>query len=507
MLRISELILPAILAVAACLSQSAQADVMRPFSVWLAKDVDLAVPITAPIYVPELSRALRNSEVPETTAFSARVTKGRAKGSRGHILLERAQDLPAFGGDTNNIPAVYLYEGSASLRDLARDPALQNYLTCEARHCTLRAPLIVEKNATLRIDGVKLDLIQNRGAMLVNMGLMTIRNSDVTAIMPQDFAFGEKYREFRPFIAGREGSDTRLIGSSFTDLGYNRPLSYGVSIETREGNAEPTGMLVGNVFDGLYYGFYSHHAKNIPIVDNLYRDNIIYGIDPHDYSYNLWIIGNRAYGTKKKHGIIISRGVTNTVIAMNRSHDNAAAGIMLDRHSSNNLVIYNHTKRNDYDGISIYESSGNLIAHNTGVANGKTGLRIRNSRDLIIAHNYFAGNATGILAYTARPNGFVRRDDDIYTMEVQTRMIANTVSGNSREDMSVKGCISRMIFFEELGKQPGFTTERVTFGGDKHWREMLRRVAEITRGSLDIRYECDAIEVRPAEGRAKKNAG
>lgn len=507
MLGFSKHCLSAAVLLSAALALPLKADVMRPFSVWLAKEADLKVPVTAPIYVPELSRALRMTPVQASDAFTVRITKGQVANSIPHRSLNRAAELPKFDGSTRAIPAIHLTKGRTSLRALARAPEVQDHLSCDGPHCKLSAPLLIAEGATLTLDGVRLDLEQAGAALISNHGSLTIRNSHLEAILPADFTFDEKYRSFRPFVMGEEGSDTRLIGSSFVNLGYNGSSSYGVSIAARKGERAPTGMLVGNTFEGLYYGFYSHHAKNISIIDNLYRDNIVYGIDPHDYSYNLWIIGNRTHGTQKKHGIIISRGVHNTVIAMNRSYDNAAAGIMLDRHSSDNVVIHNHTQNNGNDGIAIYESSDNLIAYNTGLSNGKTGLRIRNSRGLIVAHNYFASNVTGIKAYTGRPSGFARRDEDIYTKETQARLISNTVTGNTREDMSVKGCISRMIFFEEPGNQPGFTTEKVTFGGDKHWRDMLRALASRTRGSLDIRYECEAIEVRPAEERSDKNSG
>lgn len=493
-------------AVAASCAAPAIGDPMRPFSIWPAQPFDVAVPVTAPIYVPEISRALRAKPVATSASFRVEVTVGRPKGSPTHRLLQRSATLPAFDGSYDTIPAIVVKRGRVDLQTLAKQSGVAPHLKCEADHCTLSSALLVAKGAELLIDNTHIDLIQQSGAMIVNYGHMTVRNSYLQARMPVGFSFGKEAREFRPFLSGQEGSDTHLIGSVFKDLGYNRPSSYGVSIDARTGEAEPTGVLVGNVFDGLYYGFYSHHAKNVPIVDNLYRDNIIYGIDPHDYSYNLWILGNRAYGTKKKHGIIISRGVHDTVIAMNRSHDNARAGIMLDRHSSNNTVIYNHNWRNGYDGIAIYESSGNLIAHNTGVENGKTGLRIRNSQDLIVAHNYFSGNVTGIKAYTGRPNGFERRDEDIYRMEVQANLMENTVSANHREDLSLKGCVSRMVFTTLSNKQPGFTTPNVRFGGDKTWKEMLRRVSKLTYGDLEVRYDCEVFIVEPAVERAERDA-
>jgi len=481
-----------------CLAPMATADPLRPFSVWMAQPQDTRVPVTAPIYLPEISRALRNTPLPVPGRYQARLTRGKPAASMPHRLLRRARDLPVYGGDDSQMPAIHLVSGTTDLVTLARDPALTRYLRCAGARCTLSAPLIIAEDARLVIDRTRLELVGQTGAMIVNHGHLSIRASQLSSLLPKGFTPGEKAQNFRPFLSGQEGSVTHLIASRFSDLGYNAASAYGVSIDARAGERPPTGLLVGNVFEGLYYGFYSHHAENIALVDNVYRDNVVYGIDPHDYSRALWILGNRTFGTQKKHGIIISRGVTDSVIAMNHSYDNRGTGIMVDRHSERNRILYNHVRANRADGIAIYESSDNLIAHNSVVGNLDAGLRLRNSDKLWVVSNYLAANKTGLLAYTGDPGGFARRPEDIYTTEVQARLIANKAIGNTRHDAAFKGCISRLILADIDNQQPGFASRDMRFGGDKPFVAMMERLRELTRGDLDLRWECEAKTVHPA---------
>src|SRR3546814_16913053 len=63
-------------------------------------------------------------------------------------------------------------------------------------------------------------------------------------------------------------------------------------------------------------------------------NNMIYGIDPHDYSRKLIIAFNSAYGAQKKHGIIGSRGVDDSYFIGNLAFGNHGTGMMLDRFRS-----------------------------------------------------------------------------------------------------------------------------------------------------------------------------
>jgi len=127
--------------------------------------------------------------------------------------------------------------------------------------------------------------------------------------------------------------------------------------------------------------------------DNVYHDNIKYGIDPHDRSRGLIITGNTAYHTRIKHGIIVSREVNDSWIIDNKSYENGLSGIVVDRSSTNNVVAHNQVYRNHSDGITIYESSDTLIWQNLAGGNNRHGIRVRNSLDVGLYDNVAVGNA------------------------------------------------------------------------------------------------------------------
>ena len=81
---------------------------------------------------------------------------------------------------------------------------------------------------------------------------------------------------------------------------------------------------------------------------------------------------NTAYGTFKKHGIIISREVDDSFIVGNLSFDNHGSGIMLDRDSIGTIVIGNTLRSNEGDGMAVFESPCTIIGIND-VSNNRAG--------------------------------------------------------------------------------------------------------------------------------------
>ena len=268
-----------------------------------------------------------------------------------------------------------------------------------------RLPIVVGQGATLHIDESVKDfrLSQERGSFLVNDGYLFVTGTRLTA-WSESRNGPAKYRgkpeEFRPFLVSWGGAEMYMLDTVVTSFGYAASKSYGVSISQYSPSVDkilhrprPTGWLLGNTFDDMWYGFYCYEADDVVILDNIYKHNIVYGIDPHDRSKRLIIARNTAYGTKKKHGIIISREVDDSWIFNNVSHDNGLSGIVIDRMSKNNVVAYNEVYANGSDGITIYESPDNLLWGNRSVANAKHGIRVRNSLDIKLYENVVIGNA------------------------------------------------------------------------------------------------------------------
>ena len=291
---------------------------------------------------------------------------------------------------------------------------------------TLRVPLLVLDGASLVISGEdvsELRLSKQANAYLANAGDFFIIRTKVVGWDEEKIAptyFVDKH-DYRPFITNWAGGNLYLAGSEFVSLGYLKGKSYGISYSACvacakivQGKVAATGIIVGNKFSDLFYGFYSYEAEDVAIIDNVYIDNVIYAIDPHDRSRRLIIAKNETYGTKKKHGIIISREVNDSWIFGNYSHHNKGSGIMLDRTCVNNVVADNIVEYNQQDGITFFESENNTSWGNIVRYNKKNGIRIRNSWDIKLYNDEIdANDGTSIEVYSQDISGQMTRDFDL----------------------------------------------------------------------------------------------
>ncbi len=328
------------------------------------------------------------------------------KGERAIEWINRQDSRPK---------AIALLAGQASLTELYKAINNDKYLEqVEPGIYIARIPVMVSTGATLLIDGnlgeKALRLSQTKGAFLVSAGNLFIMSSKIVGWSeelnkPAPFI---GHTSFRPFITGWSNSHTYLVNSHFVSLGYFSTKSYGITLTKSIDNNQvaepaagaPKGWIIESIFDDIYYGFYCYEAEDVVIVRNTYRDNVIYGIDPHDYSKRLIIGENTVFGTREKHGIIVSREVDDSWIFRNKSYNNKLAGFVLDRQSSNNVVAFNHAYSNGSDGLSIYESPDNVIYGNLFDGNQKHGIRIRNSESISLGQNVIRNNKQqGIYAY------------------------------------------------------------------------------------------------------------
>ena len=304
---------------------------------------------------------------------------------------------------SSNPQVVVVEQGYVTPAELARRLPKSQFEETAPGVYVLRMPLLVAKGATFHIGSAvkELRLSEERGAFIVNSGQLFITDSRLTAWRerengPATFRDGSK---FRPFLNSWGGSQTYIVNSRVASLGYAQSKSYGVSISQyspgivkQMNQPRPTGWLLNSEFVDLWYGFYCYEADDVVIVGNTYRDSIVYGIDPHDRSRRLIIARNVAHGTRKKHGIIVSREVNDSWIFENRSYENHLSGIVVDRSSERNVVANNIVSNNGTDGITIYESPDNLIWQNKAVANRRHGLRLRNSTDIRLYGNEATAN-------------------------------------------------------------------------------------------------------------------
>ncbi len=198
----------------------------------------------------------------------------------------------------------------------------------------------------------------------------------------------------RPFVLYESGARLDITRSEMAYLGSDHVGSYGVS--WRLGGA--TGEVTDSVFHHCFFGVYSYEAKDLVFRRNIFRDNLYYGLDPHDATTGVVAEANEAYGNGS-HGFIFSKFVTDGVLRGNHAHDNGGNGIVLDASSDRNVVAGNRVEDNQGDGIVLLGSSRNVVEDNV-VTGNRIGVRAnKEAAGNLVRRNRIAGNDIGVHAY------------------------------------------------------------------------------------------------------------
>jgi len=351
---------------------------------------------------------------------------------------------------TNQPQAITIQSGVYTMDTLTKAVNDASFLEKKDNEYILKRPIYIDSAATLIIEGTDSDhltlkMSSTSGGFIVNAGHIFILHADVSGWneATDDYSTFEVGQEtkFRPFFVTWSGSESYFYDSVFRSMGYHISKSYGIAFSTSKAIMEqnpnvpaPKGWLLNNTFEDMYYGFYSYEAEDVVLLHNTYKNNIIYGIDPHDRSKRLIIAKNVAYGTHKKHGIIVSREVDDSWIFDNICFLNKGSGFMLDRTSVRNIVANNYSFLNGNDGLTLFESQDNKIHGNKLFLNGRSGYRLRNSWNLDASNNVVLFNyADGVQSY-----GFdirkteLKRDfvEDPFTQRSSLNVVGDTIFGN-----------------------------------------------------------------------------
>ncbi len=308
------------------------------------------------------------------------------------------------------------------------------------------------------------------GAALIMAGRLWVDDAEIIGTERGRPAVFRSPERFRPYVLVRGGGRAVIRNSRLLHLGYAASHSYGLSFSAHEAAgslAPPGGIIAHSQMIDLWYGFYSWGAADVVLLDNRFRANIRYGIDPHDGSRHLVIARNRVWGTRRGHGIILSRRVTGSVIVGNAVSDNRGSGIVLDRKSHRNRVDGNRVWRNGGDGIVLYESDGVQVTRNRVEGNRGVGIRIRNGRREILSGNRVMRNGGGgVRIYTGRVAKVAAEFGADFVERSSLLLEGGVLAANRTADLVVKG--------------PGIEWLRIAatarigrVGGDRRWRRAL----------------------------------
>ncbi|WP_411564314.1 mannuronan 5-epimerase AlgG [Pseudomonas shirazensis] len=413
-------------------------------------------------------------KLPDLTGYTAQAVQAKIDRSRkGKVSVRRMlqeESLKEFiGGDNKaaewvqrqqGIPqAIFVDDGHVDLTELSKQVPKQYLSEVSPGVYLARLPIVVGQKGVLEINGKvkELRLSQERGAFLVNDGKLFVSDTQITGWREKDNgpASFRSPKEFRPFLLSWGGTETYIVNSKMASFGYSQSKSYGVSISQytpnmakKMGRAEPTGWIIGSEFSDMWYGFYCYETSDFVVKDSTYRDNIVYGIDPHDRSHRLIIAGNTVHGTKKKHGIIVSREVNDSWIFNNKSYDNKLSGVVIDRNSVNNLIAYNEIYRNHTDGITVYESGDNLIWGNKVINNRRHGIRVRNSVNIRLYENIAMAN--GLVGVYGHIKDLSDTDRDIaldpFDTKVSLIVVGGELTANGSGPLSIDSPLSVELY-------------------------------------------------------------
>lgn len=415
---------------------------------------------------------------------------------------------------------IAIYSGHYDPESLTREVNNPNYIEkLSDGEYLLKRPLYIDHGASLNIEGTPGDhtvikMSSVTGGFIVNAGKIFILHADILGWNDEkneESVYEERSKQdFRPFFTSWSGSESYFYGSAFRNLGYKLSKSYGVSFSTAKSilkkdpsTPPPHGWLINNVFDGVYYGFYSYEAEDVAIIGNTYKDNIIYGIDPHDRSKRLIIAKNKAFGTHKKHGIIVSREVNDSWIFDNVSYRNKGSGFMLDRSSVNNIVANNVAYMNGGDGLTLFESQNNLIYKNTFIANSRSGYRARNSWDVKAYGNrvlFNGGDGIQIYSFDIRETEQDRDfNEDPFSKRATLSMANDMVVGNLTGGFK----FNSVDFISLSNVEFGFFMKRFVRGDlDDISRDIAKGLAQ-SDGTLRFRYDST---IEPEKSSVKKGS-
>ena len=439
----------------------------------LAKELQQAKTYTVRT-APSAPLEIAKPALPDISGYTAEAAAAKiVRSTAGKVSVRRMMQENALkdfiGGDNKmaewvvrqgGIPqAIFIDDGYVNLKDLARRLPKQYFSETAPGVYLARLPIVVGHKGILDIDSStkELRMSEEAGAFMVNDGQLFVRDTKVTgwrekANGPATF---RDAKAFRPFLLAWGGTETYIVNSTMASFGYANSKSYGVSISQYTPNMakvlkrpEPTGWIIDSEFSDMWYGFYCYETTGFVIKGNTYKDNIVYGIDPHDRSHGLIIADNTVYGTKKKHGIIISREVNDSFIFNNRSYDNKLSGLVIDRNSVNNLIADNEIYRNHTDGITLYESGDNLLWGNKVISNRRHGIRVRNSVNIKLYEN--TSMANGLTGVYGHIKDLTDTDRDIaldpFDAKVSLIVVGGELAGNGSGPLSIDSPLSIELY-------------------------------------------------------------
>lgn len=318
------------------------------------------------------------------------------------------------------------------------------------KHYRINLPISIEKNIRVDITDTtvsQLELSSSQNFAISCLCLedaeLLIKDTKITSIDPATNQPDTFQEDGRSFIRARKSSRMDILNSDISYLGndllngrLHNPLlrsggTYGISWRITDkglGQDIATGWVEGNNFHHNRFGGYTFGASGMMWRNNVFSENEVYGLDPHDDSNNATIEGNR-FANNGKHGFIVSKRCNNNVIRNNVSVNNKLHGYMLHQDSNYNL-IENNVAIGNTDNFVIYGSNNNTIRKNKSYNPISSHVRINaKANHNYIENNLFYGGERGLFFYDitdgvlAQGNVFHKLKENILVTKQASRIV------------------------------------------------------------------------------------
>jgi len=382
--------------------------------------------------------------------------------------------LPADGHNTNGLVITQDQGGVIYVSNDFRNPevtmnipelmkVLEKYNAIEQRAGTkdyiLDAPLFLQDNIRLDITSDTVGTLYLKSGANFAITTLTFKDSEalisgvtITSLDPATGGPDLKYQDGRSFVRAYSNTRMDVVGSHILNLGMALeqmddpvgknisfiPLGgiYGISwrIPTHTyGENIATGWVENSTMDHNYIGAYTFGASGMMWRGNVFDNNTLYGLDPHDDSNNA-MVENNLFAHNGKHGFIVSKRCDYNIIRNNVSIDNHLHGYMLHQDSNYN-VIENNVSIGNVDNFVIFDSHFDTIRNNKSYDPTGSHVRINaGSKQSYVQNNMLYGGPKGIYAYDhasgvlVKNNTFFKVTNLLFTQTASRILFANNTS-------------------------------------------------------------------------------
>lgn len=293
-----------------------------------------------------IDAALEQIQPPAILPAFARSQAGRASltplfsaqsGSWPFESFVHAGLFKVIAGYQTSHPRMIYITGDLTLAQVHQQVQQPNALRPHKDGFLLSYPLMIAPGATLRIENTELYLFAHSGAAVINQGRLQINHAKVESYSGEEHA---QNRAYRPFIMAWAGSQTRIVNSQLSRLGYNAHLAHGFS--TARSSQQAAHVPAAKVFishsqlEGLS-SIYLQDAE-ATIEDSQIRQMQLYGIDASNS--RLFVRNNHIEQVRNHHGIRLS-GASNALLQGNHVKQTAKAALALNNFTGRLLAESN----------------------------------------------------------------------------------------------------------------------------------------------------------------------